>query len=61
MGPAPKKLQVQNQDNTDIKWHCLYCNLKEKHGIIPFTLSDNYELFKINKSDSMEFCKTIPS
>ena len=52
---------MQNQDNTDIKWHCLCCNLKEKHEIIPFTLSDNSELIKINNSDSMEFCKTIPS
>ena len=52
---------MQNQDNTDIKWHCLCCSLKEKHGMFPFTLSDNSELFKINNSDTMEFCKTIPA
>ena len=52
---------MNNQDNPDLEWHCLYCSLKEKHGIIPFTLSDTSELIKINNSDTMEFCKTIPS
>ena len=49
------------QENPDVQWHCLYCTLKEKHGIIPFALSDTDELVKINSSDTMEFCKTIPS
>ena len=35
--------------------------ITQKHGIIPFTLSDTDELVKINNSDTMEFCKTIPS
>ena len=29
--------------------------------MIPFTLSDNSELLKINCSDTMEFCQSIPS
>ena len=49
------------KDHPDAEWHCLPCTLKEKHGIFPFTLSDTSELVKINCSDTMEFCKTIPS
>ena len=50
-----------NQNNREVQWHCLYCTLKEKFNIIPFALSDTDELVKINSSDTMEFCKTIPS
>ena len=50
-----------NQNNPEVEWHCLYCNLKEKHDIFPFMLSDTAELMKINNCDTMEFCKTIPS
>ena len=50
-----------NQNNPEVQWHCLYCTLKEKYNIIPFALSDTDELVKINSSDTMEFCKTIPS
>ena len=50
-----------NQDNPEVEWHCLYCNLKETHVNFPFALSNTAELMKINSSDTMEFCKTIPS
>ena len=55
------KFYEDNQNNPDVPWFCLYCTLKEKHDLIPFTLSDNDELLKINGSDTMQFCKTIPS
>ena len=55
------KFYENNQDNPEVQWCCLYCTLKEKHGIIPFSLSDTDELVKVNNSDTMEFCKTIPS
>ena len=58
---AEYEFYENNQDNPEVQWCCLYCTLKEKHGIIPFSLSDTDELVKVNNSDTMEFCKTIPS
>ena len=49
------------QDNPDLEWHCLCCSLKEKHGTIPFSLCDTSELNKLNNSDTMAFCKTVPT
>ena len=51
----------QFQNSSNFEWECLYCTLKEKYEIFPFTLSDTNELIKINNSDTMEFCKSIPS
>ena len=45
----------------DVLWHCLLCTVKFHHENIPFTLSDNSEIEKINLSDSMSFCETLPS
>ena len=54
-----------NNNNPDIidqpDWYCLYCTMKFNHENIPFTLSDNFELNNINNSDTMEFCKSLPS
>ena len=49
------------QNNPNFEWQCLYCTLKEKYDIFPFTLCDTDELNKINNSDTMEFCKAIPN
>ena len=49
------------QNDPNFEWQCLYCTLKEKHDIFPFTLCDTNELNKINNSDTMEFCQSIPS
>ena len=49
------------QNNPNFEWQCLYCTLKEKYDIFPYTLCDTNELNKINNSDTMEFCKSIPS
>ena len=49
------------QDNPGIEWHCLYCTLIDKHEKFPFSLCDTSELVKISNSDTMEFCKTIPT
>ena len=42
-------------------WHCLLCTVKFHHENIPFTLSDNSEIERINMSDNMRFCETLPS
>ena len=31
------KYYEDNQDNPNVEWRCLLCELKEKHAIIPFT------------------------
>ena len=49
------------QNDPNLEWQCLYCTLKEKYDIFPNTLCDSDELNKINNSDTMEFCKAIPS
>ena len=59
--PQEYEFYENNQNNPEVPWHCLYCTLHYKHGIFPFTLSDTTELLKINSSDTMEFCKAIPS
>ena len=48
-------------DKPDIKWFCLYCTIKTNHQNFPFTLCDKSDLFKINSSDTMDFCKNLPS
>ena len=52
--------QTTNDDPT-VKWHCLYCTMKFHHNTIPFTLTDTFELDKINKSDNMKFCEYLPA
>ena len=45
----------------EVKFHCLYCIMKENHENIPFTISDNFELENINNSDNMQFCENLPT
>ena len=52
---------VNNNDNPDVTWHCLYCTMKFHHQHIPFTLSDNNEIDNINISDTMKFCESLPT
>ena len=52
--------QTTNNDST-VKWHCLYCTMKFHHDTIPFTLTDTFELEKINQSDNMKFCQYLPT
>ena len=47
-------------DDSDIKWYCLLCTMRNRHENFPFTLTDASDLLKINNSDSMEFCKYLP-
>ena len=51
---------LMTTDDT-VSWHCLYCIFKFNHQNIPFTLSDNSEINKINISDTMRFCEFLPS
>ena len=48
-------------DDLDIKWFCLVCTMEYYHQNIPFTLCDTSDLAKINSSNTMEFCKNLPS
>ena len=48
-------------DSPDIKWFCLYCTIEQNHQHIPFTLCDTSDLVNINISDTMDFCKNLPS
>ena len=51
-----------NPDITDQPdWYCLYCTMIFHHQHIPFTLSDNFDLGNTNNSDTMEFCKSLPT
>ena len=47
--------------NDTVSWHCLFCTFNFHHQNIPFTLSDDYEIEKINKSDTMRFCDVLPT
>ena len=48
-------------DNPDVKWICLVCTMEYHHQNIPFTLCDTSDIVKINSSNTMEFCKNLPS
>ena len=48
-------------DNPDIKWFCLHCTIQANHQNFPFTLCNTSDLFKIHSSDTMAFCKNLPS
>ena len=52
-----KTPNISNQPD----WYCLLCTVKFHHDNFPFTLSDDFELDKINNSDTMEFCKSLPT
>ena len=45
---------LDNQDSPEASWHCLYCTLKDKHDIFPFTLSCEIENLTLN-SDRRTF------
>ena len=47
--------------NNETEFYCLYCTMKENYVNIPFTISDNFELDSVNKSDNMKFCENLPS
>ena len=47
--------------NNETEFYCLYCTMKENYVNIPFTISDNFELDNVNKSDNMKFCENLPS
>ena len=51
---------VLNEDENFV-WNCLYCTLKFNHENLAFTLVEDSEIEKINKSDSMKFCEFLPS
>ena len=55
------KYYQSTDGNESIKWHCLYCTMKFNHENFAFSLIDYAEMEKINNSDSMEFCKYLPS
>ena len=55
------KFYQTTNDNPEIKWFCLYCTIKSNHQKFPFTLCDTSDLLNINVSDTMEFCKNLPS
>ena len=48
-------------DDEAVSWHCLNCTVKFHHQNLPFTLTDDSELDKINKSKYMRFCEFLPS
>ena len=52
---------VNNQDNPEVTWHCLYCTMKFNHQHIPFTLSDDNDIENVNNSDTMKFCESLPT
>ena len=52
---------VNNNDNPEVTWHCLYCTMKFNYQHIPFTLSDNTDIDNINNSDTMKFCESLPT
>ena len=56
-----KYLQSTMNDDDAKSWHCLYCTMKFNHINIPFTLTDDSELDKINISNNMRFCDFLPS
>ena len=61
MSPEMYEYYVDNQDNHEVTWHCLYCTMKFNHQHIPFTLSDNNDIDNINNSDTMKFLESLPS
>ena len=44
-----------------VQWNCLYCTIKSNHQNIPFTLSENSEIDKINNSNTMKFSEFFPT
>lgn len=61
MSPELYKHYVDNQDNPELTWRCLYCTMQFNHEHIPFTLSDDHDINMINNSDSMKFCESLPT
>ena len=61
MSPELYQYYVENQDNPEITWCCLYCTIQFNHQHIPFTLSDEHEIDMINNSDTMKFCENLPT
>ena len=61
MSPEMYDYYVNNQDNPEVTWHCLYCTMKFNHKHIPFTLSDNNDIENVNNSDTMKFCESLPT
>ena len=61
MSPEMYEYYVNNQDNPELTWYCMYCTMKFNHEHIPFTLSDNNDIENINNSDTMKFCESLPS
>ena len=58
---SPERYEYLATTDDSCQWHCLYCTLKFHHKNIPFILLDNSEIEKINNSDSMKFCESLPS
>ena len=54
-------LQSTTDDDDAVSWHCLYCTVKFHHLNLPFTLTEDSDLEKFNKSDNMKFCEFLPS
>ena len=44
---------VNNNDNPEVTWQCLYCTMKFHHQHIHFTLSDNNDIDNVNNSDTV--------
>ena len=61
MSPELYQYYVENQDNPEITWCCLYCTMQFNHQHIPFTLSDEHEIDMINNSHTMKFCENLPT
>ena len=61
MSPETYDYYVNNQDNPEVTWCCLYCTMQFNHQHIPFTLSDEQELDMLNNSDTMKFCENLPT
>ena len=52
---------VSTNEDSNVKWYCLFCTVEYHYKHIPFTLSNNSEIVNVNKSDTMKFCEHLPS
>ena len=50
----------EDDPNTKLIWHCLYCTMKFHHKHIPFTLCDTSDLNNLNNSDNMKYSEHFP-
>ena len=46
---------------SDLKWYCLVCNIKNNLDRMPFTRCDNNELLNIISTNSMKFLGGLPN